>query len=74
MEKFDVTVVGGGFSGVAAALAAASGCPYEVGRTEDGLCQAMMLCFRVINVDVDKFSASMYRVQGLYDEAKKSPA
>lgn len=36
-------------------LAFLSGCPYEKGRREDGLCQPMSLGFRVAGVDIDKF-------------------
>lgn len=36
-------------------LAALSGCSFQLGRKEDGLCQPMTLCFRVGNVDVDKY-------------------
>lgn len=36
-------------------LAALSGCDFRLGREEDGLCQPMTLCFRVGNVDVDKY-------------------
>ena len=36
-------------------LAALSGCDFRLGRDEDNLCQPMTLCFRVGNVDVDKY-------------------
>jgi len=36
-------------------LAAMSGCDFRLGREEDGLCQPMTLCFRMGNVDVDKY-------------------
>lgn len=36
-------------------LAYLCGCPMELGRKEDGLCQPMSLGFRVANVDMDKF-------------------
>ena len=36
-------------------LAVLCGCPYHIGRAEDGLCQPMTLCFRVCNVDTDEF-------------------
>ncbi len=36
-------------------LSALAGCPYEMGREEDGLCQPMTLCFRLANVDPDWF-------------------
>jgi len=34
-------------------LAARAGCPVEVGRSEDGLCQPMTLCFRLAGVEAD---------------------
>ena len=36
-------------------LAYLCGCPMELGRKEDGLCQPMSLGFRVANVDMKKF-------------------
>lgn len=36
-------------------LAALSGCSFRLGREEDNLCQPMTLCFRLGNVDVDKY-------------------
>ena len=36
-------------------LAAMSGCSFRLGRDEDNLCQPMTLCFRLGNVDVDKY-------------------
>ena len=39
-----------------AELSMLSGCPYKVGRTQDGLCQPMTLCFRVANVDIKKLN------------------
>ena len=42
--------------------------PYRLGREEDGLCQPMTLCFRVANVDADKFNASKERFQKKYKE------
>ena len=41
-----------------ARLAFLSGCPTTLGREKDNLCQPMTLCFRLGNVDVDKFYAS----------------
>ncbi|MBR5308530.1 MAG: FAD-dependent oxidoreductase [Clostridia bacterium] len=40
-------------------LAYLAGCPYEVGRAGDGLCQPMSLGFRVGNVDVKKFTENV---------------
>lgn len=41
-----------------AQLAYLAGCPTVLGRESDHLCQPMTLCFRVGNVDVEKFYAS----------------
>jgi len=41
-----------------AQLAYLAGCPTVLGREPDHLCQPMTLCFRVGNVDVEKFYAS----------------
>lgn len=41
-----------------AQLAFLSGCPTRLGREPDNLCQPMTLCFRLGNVDVDRFLAS----------------
>lgn len=35
-----------------------AGCEYKLGRDEDGLCQPMTLCFRVANVDMERFNLS----------------
>lgn len=40
-----------------AQLAYLAGCPTVLGRKPDSLCQPMTLCFRVGNVDVEKFYA-----------------
>ena len=39
-----------------AELAMLCGCPYRIGRPQDGLCQPMTLCFRLANVDVSKLN------------------
>ncbi len=36
-------------------LAAKAGYSYRLGREEDGLCQPMTLCFRLANVDIEKY-------------------
>lgn len=41
-----------------AQLSFLSGCPTTLGRDSDHLCQPMTLCFRLGNVDVDRFYAS----------------
>ncbi len=45
-----------------------AGVPCRLGREQDGLCQPMTLCFRVANVDADKFNASKERFQKKYKE------
>ncbi|MDD4689357.1 MAG: FAD-dependent oxidoreductase [Eubacteriales bacterium] len=50
-------------------LAAMSGCPFHLGREEDNLCQPMTLCFRVANVDVDRYSPKQTNI--LYKEFQK---
>ena len=52
-------------------LAVLSGCSFRIGREEDGLCQPMTLCFRVGNVDVDKYvSEDRQAAIKLYKEYK----
>ena len=46
-----------------AQLAYLAGCPTVLGREADQLCQPMTLCFRVGNVDIDKFYASRERLK-----------
>ena len=46
-----------------AQLAYLAGCPTVLGREPDHLCQPMTLCFRVGNVDVEKFYASRERLK-----------
>jgi len=43
-------------------------CPTTLGRDGDHLCQPMTLCFRIGNIDVDKFWASRERFQAKYKE------
>ena len=50
-------------------LAAMSGCPFRIGREEDGLCQPMTLCFRVANVDEKKFDRK--KTNELYREFRE---
>lgn len=38
-----------------AELAVLAGCEYQLGREEDSLCQPMTLCFRIANVDTEKY-------------------
>jgi hypothetical protein len=60
-------------------LAALVGCKIEVGRTEDGLCQPMTLCFRVAGVDMAAYPREEFyhwghplrlEVDRVYQEAK----
>lgn len=46
-----------------AQLAYLAGCPTVLGREPDHLCQPMTLCFRVGNVDVEKFYVSRERLK-----------
>ncbi len=55
-----------------AALAAAAGCPFHVGRTEDEKCQPMTLCFRLANVDTDAFFADLGRLNALWAEERQA--
>lgn len=52
-----------------AQLAYLADCPTTLGREEDNLCQPMTLCFRVGNIDRDKFYASQSRLQKAYKES-----
>ena len=47
-------------------LAAMSGCPYRLGRPQDNLCQPMTLCFRLANVDVEKYKEIRPSINKLY--------
>ena len=47
-------------------LAVLSGCPYRLGREGDNLCQPMTLCFRLSNVDKEKFKEELPAIQELY--------
>lgn len=53
-------------------LAVLCGCPYHIGREGDGLCQPMTLCFRVANVDVDRYKEEKNEMNRLYKEYQKS--
>lgn len=52
-------------------LAVLSGCPYHLGREEDHLCQPMTLCFRVANVDMEKFENARGRINEIYKQMQK---
>ena len=47
-------------------VAALAGCPFRVGREEDGLCQPMTLCFRLSGVDIDKAFNDGGKINDLY--------
>ena len=47
------------------------GCPYQLGREKDNLCQPMTLCFRVANVDLEKFKQSRKTINPLYNEMQR---
>lgn len=49
-----------------------SGCDYILGRESDKLTQPMTLCFRVGNVDTDKFYKTLDKVQREYEKAQKT--
>lgn len=49
-----------------AIIAALAGCPFTVGRDEDHLCQPMTLCFRLGNVDTEKYREEKPQIQELY--------
>ncbi|MEA3401195.1 MAG: FAD-dependent oxidoreductase [Armatimonadota bacterium] len=51
-------------------LAARAGAEVEIGREEDGLCQPMTLCFRMVNVDLDRVP-SRGDITELYDAARE---
>ncbi len=51
-------------------LAAWAGADLEIGRDEDGLCQPMTLCFRMLGVDLDRIP-SRAEIGELYDAAKE---
>ena len=52
-----------------AQVAFLAGCPTVLGREGDHLCQPMTLCFRVGNVDTERFGASKAALQEAYRKA-----
>ena len=52
-----------------AQLAYLADSPTTLGRESDNLCQPMTLCFRLGNVDVEKFHKSNKKMQAAYKEA-----
>lgn len=53
-------------------LAVLCGCPHHLGREEDSLCQPMTLCFRLANVELEKYEQSRGRINNLYQEMQKA--
>ena len=47
-------------------LAVLSGCPTHVGRAQDSLCQPMTLCFRLTNVDMEKYTKNKPKINPLF--------
>lgn len=54
-----------------AELSMLSGCPFSLGREEDGLCQPMTLCFRMGNIDKEKYHAHFYEINALYQKMRE---
>ncbi len=52
-------------------LCALSGCEFQLGREEDGLCQPMTLCFRVSNVCYEDFIAEKPEILKLYKKYRE---
>ena len=52
-----------------AQLSFLAGCPFELGRKKDGLCQPMTLCFRLGNVDTERFFQSRAHLNEEYKKA-----
>lgn len=52
-------------------LSVLCGCSTRLGREEDQLCQPMTLCFRVANVDIEKYQKARPMINGLYQEMQK---
>ena len=55
-------------------LMALSGCAYQLGRAEDNLCQPMTTCFRLSNVNMEKYYEEIDGLQKLYNEKQKTGA
>lgn len=49
-------------------LSVMAGCPTHLGRDRDHLCQPMTLCFRLANVDMEKFKANRPMINPLYQK------
>ena len=53
-------------------LMAMAGCSYQLGREEDNLCQPMTTCFRISNVNMQKYKEEYDALQALYKEKHKT--
>ncbi len=51
-------------------LAYQAGFPCRLGREQDNLCQPMTLCFRVANVDIEKFQKDRHNANEKYKKLK----
>ena len=51
-------------------LAMFAGFDYRIGRESDGLCQPMTLCFRLGNVDMEKYRACKPQITPLYQQLR----
>lgn len=51
-------------------LAYMTGCPYRLGRENDSLCQPMTLCFRIGNVDMEKYCEEKAKITPLYKKMR----
>ena len=49
-------------------LAMMAGCPFQLGREEDGLCQPMTLCFRIGNIDIPTLDKNRPLMQKLFKQ------
>ncbi|MCR5683184.1 MAG: FAD-dependent oxidoreductase, partial [Clostridiales bacterium] len=52
-------------------LAYLAGCPFRLGRDGDSLCQPMTLCFRLANVDKERFRAHCGEIDPLYQKLQR---
>ena len=52
-------------------LAVLSGCGFKLGREPDNLCQPMTLCFRLANVDLEKFHQIREKINPLYQQFQR---
>lgn len=53
-------------------LMATLGCDYQLGRETDSLCQPMTTCFRVGNVDIDRFLQDRPMLEAKYRELREA--